>query len=103
MTYTTDTRPVQSIIDAATGADLFICEGMYGEDDKKSKAVENKHMLFSEAAHIAAKARPKKMWLTHYSPSVIYPDGFVKNVRKIFSETYAGKDGMSEEFKFEED
>lgn len=102
VTYTTDTRPVQSIVDAAKGADLFICEGMYGEDDKKSKAVENKHMMFSEAATLAAKAQPKQMWLTHFSPSVIYAEGFMKPVRKIFPESYAGKDGMSAELKFED-
>ena len=33
-TYTTDTRPTASIVDHAKGADLFICEGMYGEPEK---------------------------------------------------------------------
>lgn len=28
ITYTTDTRPTQSIVDNAKNADLFICEGM---------------------------------------------------------------------------
>ena len=31
-------------------ADLFICEGMYGEPEKKEKAKEYKHMTFLEAA-----------------------------------------------------
>ena len=39
-TYTTDTRPTASIVDHAKGADLFICEGMYGEPEKKAKAIE---------------------------------------------------------------
>ena len=30
VTYTTDTRPTESILRNAEGADLFICEGMYG-------------------------------------------------------------------------
>ena len=38
----------------AAGADLFICEGMYGEPDKKEKAKEYKHMTFYEAAHMAS-------------------------------------------------
>lgn len=31
VTYTTDTRPTDSIRQNAKNADLFICEGMYGE------------------------------------------------------------------------
>ena len=45
-TYTTDTRPVSSIVEHARQSDLFICEGMYGEPDKQGKAVEYKHMTF---------------------------------------------------------
>ena len=29
VTYTTDTRPTESILRNAKGSDLFICEGMY--------------------------------------------------------------------------
>ena len=35
--YCTDTRPVPVIAEYAEGADLFICEGMYGEDGKNRK------------------------------------------------------------------
>ena len=38
LTYTTDTRPTESIVKNAEGADLFICEGMYGEPDKTDVA-----------------------------------------------------------------
>ena len=38
VTYCTDTRPTENIVKNAAGADLFICEGMYGEADKKDKA-----------------------------------------------------------------
>lgn len=34
ITYTTDTRPTQSIVDNAKNADLFICEGMYAEEER---------------------------------------------------------------------
>ena len=46
LTYTTDTRPTESILRNARGSDLFICEGMYGEDDKTEKAKGYKHMTF---------------------------------------------------------
>ena len=37
LTYCTDTRPTQSIIDNAMHSDLFVCEGMYGEKEKEAK------------------------------------------------------------------
>lgn len=37
VTYCTDTRPVDIIAEMAQGADLFICEGMYGEKEKEKK------------------------------------------------------------------
>ena len=56
VTYCTDTRPIPEISDHARGADLFICEGMYGEPGMESKAKEKKHMTFTEAAALAAQA-----------------------------------------------
>ena len=70
LTYTTDTRPTDSIRENAKGSDLFICEGMYGEKEKIAKAREYKHMTFYEAAQLAKDAQVKEMWLTHYSPSL---------------------------------
>ncbi|MDE7014060.1 MAG: ribonuclease Z, partial [Kineothrix sp.] len=103
VTYCTDTRPTESIVRNAAGADLFICEGMYGEPEKKEKAKEYKHMMFGEAAELAKKAGVGKMWLTHYSPSLIRPEEFMKDVKKIFPHSEAGKDGKSVELMFEEE
>ena len=93
VTYTTDTRPVESIVSHAKDADLFICEGMYGEEDKQQKAKEHKHMMFHEAAQIAKQASPKKMWLTHYSPAEKHPENFEKELKKIFADVKISKDG----------
>ena len=102
LTYTTDTRPTESILRNAKESDLFICEGMYGEDDKADKARGYKHMTFREAAVLARDARVKEMWLTHYSPSLVRPDEFMDKVREIFPNAYPGKDGKSIELNFEE-
>ncbi len=102
VTYCTDSRPTESIREYATDADLFICEGMYGESENQAKAREKKHMTMQEAAQIAKVAKVKEMWLTHYSPSVTHPEEFIKDIRKIFSETVAAKDGRSVELKFAE-
>lgn len=103
LTYCTDTRPTQSIVENSAGADLFICEGMYGESGKEAKAAEYKHMTFYEAARLAQKAEVKEMWLTHYSPSLTRPEEFMRDVKKIFPQSKPGKDGKTIELEFEED
>ncbi len=102
LTYCTDTRPTDSIRENAAGSDLFICEGMYGEPEKEAKAREYKHMTFYEAAHLAKEAKVEEMWLTHYSPSLNYPDQYMDEVKAIFPGAKAGKDGMSAELVFAE-
>lgn len=103
LTYTTDTRPTDSILRNAKNSDLFICEGMYGEDEKTDKAKGYKHMTFREAAELAREAGVGEMWLTHYSPSLIRPDDYMDTVRAIFPQSYPGKDGKSVELNFEEE
>ena len=105
VTYCTDSRPVPVISEMAGDADLFICEGMYGEPGSEEKAKEHRHMTFYEAAKLAAAAdpQPKEMWLTHYSPSLSYPKDYEKEVRKIFRNTHAAKDGRSVSLLFEDD
>lgn len=103
LTYCTDTRPADIIADMAENADLFICEGMYGEDDKQDKAVQNRHMTFFEAAELGKRAGVKEEWLTHFSPSVARPDIYMDEVRKIFPHVVAGKDRKSVTLDFEKE
>lgn len=103
VTYCTDTRPVEAIAANAEGADLLILEGMYGEPDKLAKAKENKHMTMYEAARIARAAKVPELWLTHYSPSLMRPEEYIGEVRKIFPNTVAARDGRTVELNFEEE
>lgn len=100
--YCTDTRPTDSIRNNAAGADLFVCEGMYGEKDKLKKAKEYKHMTFYEAAHLAKDANVREMWLTHYSPSLTKPEEYMEEVRAIFPQAIAAKDRRTVELVFSE-
>lgn len=102
ISYLTDTRPLSSIIPFVKNSDLFICEGMYGEDEKLSNAIENNHMLFSEAATLAKKAQVKELWLTHFSPSLTNPDSFLSNASNIFKNTFIGQDRKVKTLKFQE-
>ena len=103
VTYCTDTRPTPSIVEHAKASDLFICEGMYAEKEKIAKAKQYKHMTFYEAAKLAKDAQVKELWLTHYSPSLVRPEEYKKEVQKIFANTVLGKDGKTVELDFEEE
>lgn len=102
VTYCTDSRPVPAIAEAAKGSDLFICEGMYGEDGKEAKAKEYRHMTMYEAAELAKNAEVPEMWLTHYSPSMVRPDEYLEKVRAIFPNAKTPRDGWTRTVKFED-
>lgn len=102
LTYCTDSRPTNGIVENAMNSDLFICEGMYGEPDKENKAKEYKHMTFYEAAQMANEANVKEMWLTHYSPSLVRPQDYEDKVRDIFPNTIVAKDRRTTTLLFEE-
>ena len=103
MTYCTDSRPTEVIVNAAKMSNLFICEGMYAEKDKLTKAKQYKHMTFYEAADMAKKAEVKELWLTHFSPSLVRGEDYMHEVRKIFPNACLGKDGKTVELVFRED
>lgn len=100
LAYCTDSRPVPIIAEYAKEADLFICEGMYGEPDKQRKAMEYKHMTFYEAAELAKAAGASELWLTHYSPSLIRPEEYMDQVRRIFPDAKAARDRWSKVLDF---
>lgn len=99
--YATDTRPVPVISEMAKDADLFVAEGMFADEQKHERAEESHHMTFAEAAKIAAEAKPKRFWLTHFSPSLHDPENYLDQVREIYPDTVVGYDGMREEILFD--
>jgi len=101
ISYCTDTRPTKSLVDFVQESDLLICEGMYGEDDKIEKAIEKKHMTFSEAAMMAKNANVKELWLTHYSPSMDNPEDYECNAKSIFDNSVLGRDLLTKTLVFE--
>ena len=56
-----------------------------------------------EAARIAKAAGVPELWLTHYSPSLMRPEEYLGDVRKIFPDTIAARDGRTVELNFEEE
>ena len=103
VTYSTDSRPCEAIVNAAKESDLFICEGMYGEKDKLQSAKDKKHMTFYEAAQLAKEAKVQELWLTHFSPSLMNPKQYMNEVRDIFGNSHLGKDNMKKELAYKEE
>jgi len=92
--FATDTRPCETLHKYAPGADLLILEGMYADEEKMPLAVKNHHMLFREAAEIAAEAGAERLILTHFSTSLETPEEEIDAAKSVFEETECGRDGM---------
>jgi len=105
ITYSTDTRPCETLRKAASGSDLLIAEGIYGEPGSEEKARAYKHMTMMEAAQLAASCEepPAELIYTHYSPSMLHPKQYLEEVRKVFPNAKCGKDGMIRELVFTEE
>lgn len=100
ITYCTDSRPTQSIINHAKLSDLFICEGMYGDPEKHEDAVKKKHMTIREACEMARAAEASELWLTHYSPSMTRPKEYLKMAQSVFPGTVCATDGQKKVLRF---
>lgn len=100
--YATDTRPVPQLAQMGQEADLMILEGMFGDPKKESRAAESCHMTMAEAAAIAAQARAKALWLTHYSPANPHPEEYEPSAQEIFPEALAARDGQRIQLRFPE-
>ena len=100
--YCTDSRPAKSLPEFIRKADLFICEGLYGDDEKAALARSHNHMIYSEAATLAKAGQVSEMWLTHYSPALINPKEFLAGAKNIFQNTCVGFDRKSATIKFED-
>lgn len=100
LSFITDTRPLDKIVTFIKGSQLFVCEGTYGADEDLRKAIENKHMTFSEAAQLASKGKVGELILTHFSPAMEEPETFLSNATSIFPNTALGYHRLTRTLKF---
>jgi ribonuclease Z len=95
-----DTAPVQSVVDAAVGADLLVHEATFCEDEAE-RARETEHSTAAEAARVARDAGVKLLALTHLSSR--YTGGDVeREAREIFPDTVVPRDFDIVELPFPE-
>lgn len=101
VTYCTDTLPIPAIAHAARGADLMVCEGMYGDMAEQPALVEKRHMMMQEAAMLAKEAGAERLWLTHYSPANDQPQQYEEELKRIFPGTVVSRDGERTQLHFQ--
>ncbi len=103
----TDTSLTHGIVEfiraGGEGADLLIAEGMYGSEEDKPVRWESLHMTFAEAAALARDGGARRLWLTHFGPSLKEPSAHLGRATAIFPEALLGHDGLTETLKFEEE
>lgn len=102
LVFSTDTRPCETLEKNCEDADLLILEGMYGSEEKTPQALKNHHMLFTEAAETARKAKAGGLLLTHFSTSMEDPEEYLPAARTIFEKTWAAKDGETVVMRYPE-
>ncbi len=99
--YVGDTRPSDSIVDLAFGADVLIHEATFG-DDMSERAKEDHHSTPSEAAVIAEKAKVGLLVLTHISARYGDTNEILNQARQIFPRVRVAEDLMKIEIPLRE-
>ncbi len=100
--YAVDSRPCEETVQAASGADLLIHDGMFlSEDVEKAKA--RGHSTATEAAQLAFRAKAKRLVLTHVSPRYRGESNrFLKQACKVFPQTIIAEDFMEIELRHQD-
>ncbi len=95
-----DTSPVQSVVEAAQGADLLVHEATFCEDEA-DRARETEHSTAAQAAGVAREAGVKLLALTHLSTRYFGGD-VEREARDVFPATVVPRDFDVIDVPFEE-
>jgi ribonuclease Z len=87
---TGDTAPSEAIVEAAWGADVFVTEATFS-DEEQERASETMHQTATQAADIARRANVGLLALTHLSNRYFGPE-IAREAREIFPETVVPRD-----------
>ena len=98
--YTGDTRPTETTVEAADGADLLVHDGTFA-DEHRERARETAHSTAREAASVAREAGVCQLALTHISSRYAGRDDLLgEQAREVFERTVVARDGMTVEVPF---
>ncbi len=90
--YSGDTEFDSGLEEFASGADLFLCEANFLEEDIEKGAPN--HLSSAQAAQIAAAAGVKRLCLTHHHPERNL-DQYLAEAQKYFPEVEAAREGQT--------
>ena len=101
--YTGDTRPANSTIEAARGADLLVHDATFS-DEATDRALETGHSTGREAGRVAAQAGVDRLVLTHISSRYAGDTGLLKQeARETFDgRVLVARDGDDVEIPYQE-
>ncbi len=98
-----DTRPCESIAQAALDADLLVHDATFG-DEEGERARETQHSTATEAARVALAACAKKLILTHFSARYSASAKILADeAGAVFPNVTVAKDGLEVEVPFSDE
>ena len=90
LVLSTDTAPVQSVVDAARGADVLIHEATFAAEER-DRARETLHSTAAEAAEVARSAEVGLLALTHLS-NRYFGGEIEREAQEVFPDTVVPRD-----------
>jgi len=100
--YTGDTRPCESTIESAKGADILIHEATFGAEEQ-DRARETFHSTAAEAARVAKECDVRSLVLTHLSARYSEDPGRLQDeASTIFPGARVAHDGLAIEVDYDD-
>lgn len=91
--YCSDTAYTPATAEYIRGVDVLYHEATYG-DDSAAKAAARGHSTARQAAATALEAGAKRLYIGHYSQTVLDEEALANEARGIFPATFAATEGM---------
>jgi len=102
LAYVTDTRPLDGLVDFVRDVDLLICEATHMAPGEEARSAEHDHMHLTDACRIASAAGVRRLWLTHFSQSIVDPLSYQDTARALCAVAEIGRDGLTTTLSFPE-
>ncbi len=99
--YAGDTRPCESLVELARGADVLIHDCTLA-NELADKAVESGHSTPAEAAEVARRAGVGQLVLIHISPRYADEEVLLRQAREVFPNAVVARDLMELDVRFKQ-